>query len=185
MTRVRNPKGTFASSEYDESRPCQRCGEPLDESNSSSSRRKARSYTCNPCIRKRQKEYYAANPEALERRKELRRIRKTATKEKVREMDRKTYLVRVYGLMPEEHDAMLKAQNYRCAVCEGTDTAPYNYFCVDHCHSTGVIRGLLCFSCNIMLGKAKDNPTTLRRGAAYLEAADPLKETFGETGGTG
>ena len=39
---------------------------------------------------------------------------------------------------------------------------------VDHEHSTGVVRGLLCTNCNTMLGHAKDNPDTLRAGIDYL-----------------
>lgn len=40
---------------------------------------------------------------------------------------------------------------------------------VDHCHKTGIVRGLLCGHCNLTLGHAKDNPETLRRLMAYLE----------------
>lgn len=41
---------------------------------------------------------------------------------------------------------------------------------VDHCHATKAVRGILCTSCNWMLGDAKDRPEVLRAGAAYLEA---------------
>ena len=41
---------------------------------------------------------------------------------------------------------------------------------VDHCHKTGKIRGLLCSTCNLMIGNAYDNPEILRSGANYLEA---------------
>jgi hypothetical protein len=41
--------------------------------------------------------------------------------------------------------------------------------CIDHCHSTGVVRGALCGACNLMLGAAKDNTEILRAGAEYLE----------------
>jgi hypothetical protein len=40
---------------------------------------------------------------------------------------------------------------------------------VDHCHSTGVIRGILCSNCNAILGIALDNPEILRRAANYLD----------------
>lgn len=40
---------------------------------------------------------------------------------------------------------------------------------VDHCHKTGVNRGLLCSSCNIGLGYFKDSPETLRSAADYLD----------------
>ena len=41
--------------------------------------------------------------------------------------------------------------------------------CIDHCHSTGVVRGALCAMCNFMLGTAMDNTDILRAGAEYLE----------------
>ncbi len=42
--------------------------------------------------------------------------------------------------------------------------------CVDHCHKTGKIRGLLCASCNGGLGLFKDNPQALANAILYLKA---------------
>ncbi|WP_308432512.1 endonuclease domain-containing protein [Streptomyces echinoruber] len=40
---------------------------------------------------------------------------------------------------------------------------------VDHCHETGRVRGVLCFSCTAALGQFKDRPDVIRRAAAYVE----------------
>ncbi|MEV6118216.1 endonuclease domain-containing protein [Streptomyces sp. NPDC052109] len=40
---------------------------------------------------------------------------------------------------------------------------------MDHCHETGRVRGVLCFSCNAALGQFKDRPDVTSRAAAYVE----------------
>lgn len=85
---------------------------------------------------------------------------------------RKAHLSYKYKLTLEEYDELLKEQNYCCAIC-GTnikecDTGSGNHLAVDHCHSTGKVRGLLCTPCNILLGKAKDNVTILQAAINYL-----------------
>lgn len=51
-----------------------------------------------------------------------------------------------------------------CPICE-TETV----LVWDHDHATGLFRAYICSPCNLSLGHAKDNPTTLRRLADYLE----------------
>lgn len=69
----------------------------------------------------------------------------------------------------ERFEAMLILQSGRCEICtaEFTET-PH----VDHSHVTGRVRGLLCDSCNLGLGKFQDDPALLRLAAAYLERYD-------------
>lgn len=73
----------------------------------------------------------------------------------------------------EQFRAMLKAQGGVCAICREPETASHNgrllQLSVDHCHETGVIRGLLCRDCNHTLGKFKDNPDRFRAAADYIE----------------
>ena len=80
-------------------------------------------------------------------------------------------LWQVHGLTVKEFDALLKSQNYACAICKRQDsgTKKTKHFFVDHNHQTNIIRGLLCSQCNVMLGNAKDSPTILRNAAEYLE----------------
>lgn len=61
-----------------------------------------------------------------------------------------------YGITLADYDRMLKEQDSRCAIC-GSDRALKNNertwaFAVDHCHTTGKVRGLLCNACNVGLG---------------------------------
>lgn len=73
-----------------------------------------------------------------------------------------------YGLTPEQIDELFRAQGSRCAICGVADNNSKRWH-TDHCHSTGVVRGVLCQHCNLMIGHAKDNQTTLRNAAEYLD----------------
>lgn len=74
---------------------------------------------------------------------------------------------KTYGLGPGEYDILVAAQGGACAICGGVRRQRLS---VDHDHSTGVVRGLLCRMCNgRLLTAARDNPDVLRRAADYLE----------------
>jgi hypothetical protein len=76
------------------------------------------------------------------------------------------------GLTAERVQALLEAQGGRCAICPSYLTVPH----IDHDHSCcpgpkscgECVRGLLCASCNHMLGKARDKPEVLEAAARYL-----------------
>lgn len=74
-----------------------------------------------------------------------------------------TQLRRRYGISLEERDRMAAEQGGVCAICREAKT-----LVVDHCHTSGEVRGLLCNDCNWMLGLAKDNPANLAAAIGYL-----------------
>lgn len=79
-----------------------------------------------------------------------------------------------YGITTPQRNAMLRAQHGKCKVCEENikfyRDGPMKFrACIDHCHETGRIRGVLCSTCNIVLGKLNDNALRLRALANYLE----------------
>ncbi|MFJ2293181.1 endonuclease VII domain-containing protein [Streptomyces sp. NPDC087894] len=80
------------------------------------------------------------------------------------ERNRVSYFQRKYGLSPADLGDLIAAQKSVCCICL---TAPAEH--VDHCHKTGRVRGVLCFSCNAALGQLKDRPDAIRRAAAYVE----------------
>jgi len=82
----------------------------------------------------------------------------------------KAKLKKAYNLTPDQYYSMLKDQNGGCAICSTTNPgAKKSYFCVDHCHHTGTIRGLLCTSCNIGIGNLKDSRMLLQNALRYLD----------------
>jgi hypothetical protein len=73
---------------------------------------------------------------------------------------------KTYGLEPGEYDTLFKAQDGRCAICQGERRQRLS---VDHDHATGVVRGLLCRMCNSrLLTAARDRPEVLLAAARYL-----------------
>lgn len=81
---------------------------------------------------------------------------------------------RKYGVTPEMFDEMFAAQNGACALC-GTTNSGSRAFNIDHCHSTQVVRGLLCHNCNVGLGHFRDDPALLMRASEYIYAARTLQ----------
>lgn len=76
-----------------------------------------------------------------------------------------------FKLTVEEWETMLKAQKGGCATCSIPDELNGRRLAVDHDHVSGKNRGLLCYRCNITLGKVADDPKLLRKLAEYLERA--------------
>lgn len=76
---------------------------------------------------------------------------------------------RLYGVGTDFYDNLLSIQGGVCAICFSPPGA--DALAIDHCHTTGAVRGLLCRSCNAGLGRYNDDPARLRRAADYLENA--------------
>lgn len=77
-----------------------------------------------------------------------------------------------YGIRLADYEALLEKQGGLCAICKQPERAlrkgkPVN-LCVDHDHDTGIVRGLLCRSCNSALGFIEDSAETAETMAAYL-----------------
>lgn len=78
----------------------------------------------------------------------------------------------------EKYNAVLKEQGNCCGICKVPNNAPVksgkrkgkpsNNFAVDHCHKTGLVRGLLCMRCNRALGKFEDSVERVQSAAAYV-----------------
>lgn len=124
---------------------------------------------CKECNRKLNKDYYERNKE-----KEIERGRKWAKEnpESKKKIYRRQNLKRNYGITLEEYEDLLRQQGGRCAICKSADPVHTTNFAVDHCHDTGVVRGLLCMNCNQGLGKFKDSKEILSRAIEYLGEFD-------------
>lgn len=70
-----------------------------------------------------------------------------------------------FGISLDKYEEILDSQNGVCAICNQPQEKT---LCVDHCHETDLIRGLLCDSCNNGLGRFKDDPELLASAIDYL-----------------
>ncbi len=68
-----------------------------------------------------------------------------------------------YGMSLADYEEMVFVQGGKCAICHEEKT-----LVVDHNHSTGKIRSLLCHGCNKSIGLMKENPLFLQEAAEYL-----------------
>lgn len=76
-------------------------------------------------------------------------------------------LKKKYGITLEEYQRLWEGQGEVCAICK-TPKLTQRMLCVDHCHKTGEVRGILCIKCNSALGKFNDDPKLLQKAIEYL-----------------
>jgi hypothetical protein len=83
---------------------------------------------------------------------------------------RKYWLKSEYGLTLEDYNNKVKEQDHKCAICKCDETDAFKgLLFVDHCHTTGTVRGLLCHHCNTALGKFRDSKEILTSAIDYVE----------------
>ncbi len=121
-----------------------------------------KSYRCKECDNLAGKKWKSENPE------------------RARESARERNIKFKYGIDLTEYKELFKRQNEVCAIC-GVDHNNVTgdrfskiSFAVDHCHTTGKVRGILCNQCNRALGMFKDDVENLKKAMSYLES---FKET--------
>lgn len=103
--------------------------------------------------------------------------KKEGVKERHREASRRSSLKR-YGITQEVFDEMYNNQNGKCKICstevlkigELGDLA--RVACVDHCHDSGKVRGILCRACNSGIGHLRDDVNILKLAIEYLESSN-------------
>lgn len=74
-----------------------------------------------------------------------------------------------YNLGEDGYNILMEKQKGACAICLQTN----KILCIDHCHVTGLVRGLLCRGCNVGIGYLQDNSDVLQRASEYIKRNKP------------
>lgn len=109
-----------------------------------------------------------SDPEYRERQAEYGKMRYAQNPEKYRESRLKRY----YNLTGQEYQQMYQAQGGLCAIC-GNPQISGRQLAVDHDHESGLVRGLLCQSCNRGIGYFGDDVSRLESAVGYLRGHQP------------
>jgi hypothetical protein len=106
------------------------------------------------------REWHAKNKE------KVKRYKKTNAKREA-QRQREYLLKRKYNITSDQYEEMLQAQNGVCWICASGPGGRWNRLFVDHDHSTGRVRGLLCHLCNTALNRVDNYKEKIE---AYLKA---------------
>jgi len=121
--------------------------------------------------RKYRRQWYAKNKKRIRevgRKSQAQRWAKHP--EHMKRLRRNRRLGDCFGISLAEYNRLLFLQGGKCLICETEKPGGCKtYMSVDHNHTTGKVRGILCGNCNTILGIAHDNPERLRKAADYLE----------------
>lgn len=171
-------------------RTCHRCQRelPFSEFHRESRNSTGLQRWCRTCANSWRREYYRATPERRRRSNVTKAVYYARNRERLIRRNRKTEILRKYGLSWEEHERILAAQGGVCALCGASEPRGKGWWHVDHDHATKRVRGLLCHLCNTQLGVYQKFPKKVgpARLATYLEiqeigdAVDSKRRT-GET----
>lgn len=160
---------------------CTRCGIEKVESlfYKSSDTRDGLQYACKECQRIKQLEWANKNRErhrANGRKHYYKDHELSKLKNRLGYSTERAYVKKLkqYNLTLEEYDSMFKSQQGLCAICQNAETqlnpsGEIKRLCVDHCHTTGQVRELLCTKCNKALGGFRDDPSLLLKAMEYLQ----------------
>ena len=154
---------------------CSRCKVKTDGFSKNSSSPDGYRSICKKCDKIADREKYIKNKETiLMKNKEWwdvngKKVNDERTcRSDYKRVSKNCHLKRVYGITIEEYEIMEKNQDGTCYICNHPEKS--RKLAVDHCHTTGQIRGLLCLICNTKLGWYEKNKESINQYLARENA---------------
>ena len=150
---------------------CSKCGKnkSIQEFNKRSKTSEARQSRCKLCCSSYSKSYTINNSKQLNK-----NYKRWNSDNPGWRKDKR--LQKMYGITLAQYEAMILSQDGKCAICKQPETTVHaktgetSELCVDHCHKTGKVRGLLCNSCNRGIGNLRDNASFCYAAGDYLNS---------------
>ena len=176
--KAQRKKTKDAEVEPPASKVCPSCSteKPASEFRSDKTKADHLSSSCAECISSRSRSYYERNKDRI--RANVKAYQKANPETQARSVAKrrangKRRLADVrqrYGVSEEQYAEMLERAGGVCEIC-GRDPVEVSKrgACIDHCHETGKVRGILCGPCNTGIGNLRDDPAVLRKALEYLE----------------
>lgn len=125
---------------------------------------------CRPCNQKRAAKWAKENRERMNERN---RTWVLNNKEHALKLKRFAKVKQMYGLSKTQYLDLLNTHNHKCSICGEKETVSLKgtvwNLSIDHCHTTGKIRGLLCAQCNVGLAKFRENIRYFKNAINYLQ----------------
>lgn len=166
-------------------KPCIKCSQPIEPDNP---RVKYHDYRCRSCFREYRREMQRAKrallppreprPARGPREKRPRGYRPDSLSVEERARYNRRYIYKKYGINLDQYEAMLSRQGGKCAICRLAPLPGKRSLAVDHCHATGLVRGLLCHKCNVGLGCFRDDVDLFLTAVSYLSKTAFTQEEF-------
>jgi hypothetical protein len=122
-------------------------------------------------VRAQARTHYQKN---REKRLAAMRVWQDKNRHKIRDAE----LIKKYGISLSQKQSLLDLQDGVCAICQSVPAVPH----IDHCHTTGRVRGILCGRCNTGLGQFQDSLDRLSGAIRYLTNTRYAQvQNFGDT----
>ena len=154
---------------------CTKCKteQPVSSFNKQISRKVGYTAHCKSCLKIKKAMYYQENRDAVRKKQksynELNKDKsqKRSTQWRLNNPEKvKENRLKIYGISLNDKETLFKNQKGCCAICNNKIAGQIN---IDHCHTTGKVREILCSPCNFLLGNCKDNPSILQKAIEYLK----------------
>jgi len=139
-------------------RKCSKCQQIKSASDFPGSDRR-----CKPCKAAYNAQWRKSNPERARDIDRRYRARPGFTRTRNRAKEKAGVIRRKYGITPADVEQMVCETKGLCAICAINPAQA-----IDHCHTTGLVRGTLCNPCNLALGFFRDSSKSLAAAISYL-----------------